>query len=310
MQVDVVTLPLGAELDCYILDAEIATGKTKTRPAVIICPGGGYLKTAAREREVVAVRFLGMGFHVFVLRYHTYVVEDDSASAPSVPGELPAVDPSSHYPIQLVDLMQAMAYVRAHAGSWHLDAKLIYALGFSAGGHIVGSLAERFDDAELLAWAGTKAGVATPRGVLLCYPMVNGNFVRDAIERERQGRPGSLPASFVARAVFGTDRPIAEDYDHINLAYHVRPDMPRMFVWQTAADGTLCASDTVAFVECAMRAGATCEFHLFQRGPHGMSLCDDTSASKPEDIDGAAMAWVDLAHTWLTLDMQDAKQGC
>ena len=33
-----------ARLDCYLLDPEVATGVYKTRPALLVAPGGAYLK--------------------------------------------------------------------------------------------------------------------------------------------------------------------------------------------------------------------------------------------------------------------------
>lgn len=39
------------------------------RPAVVICPGGGYGMTSDREAEPVALKFLEKGFQCFVLRY-------------------------------------------------------------------------------------------------------------------------------------------------------------------------------------------------------------------------------------------------
>lgn len=287
-----------AVLDCYVLDQEIATGKSLVRPAVVICPGGAYLKCAKRESEVVAARFLGMGFDAFVLRYHTYVTDPHS-----VPGGEPRVNELSHWPVQVIDLMRAMAYVRANANEWGIDSSLVYALGFSAGAHVVGSLAERFDDKPLLAQANADAEAVRPRAALLCYPMVDARLVHDALEAEREGRPGNIPASYLARGVFGKDAPTDEDYERLDLAAHVRPDMCPVFVWQTAEDDTLHAEDTLGFVASAMRAGVPCELHLFERGHHGMSLCDSTSAPDPSDVDDAAAAWVALARTWLQLDM-------
>ena len=60
-----------ANLTAYILD-EFSRVKMKRRPAVIICPGGAYLRTSDREAEPVAMKFASIGFNTFVLRYNTY----------------------------------------------------------------------------------------------------------------------------------------------------------------------------------------------------------------------------------------------
>ncbi len=46
--------------------------KGKARPAVLICPGGGYFSCCDREAEPVAFAFAAMGYHTFVLRYSVY----------------------------------------------------------------------------------------------------------------------------------------------------------------------------------------------------------------------------------------------
>ena len=68
-----------ATLECFVLDNQISTRATKTRPAMVICPGGAYLKLAHREAEPVAARFLGMGYDAFILRYPVYVTSAPSA---------------------------------------------------------------------------------------------------------------------------------------------------------------------------------------------------------------------------------------
>ena len=44
-----------ASLEGFLLDCEIALGQEKERPAVLVCPGGGYLYLAPREAEPVAL---------------------------------------------------------------------------------------------------------------------------------------------------------------------------------------------------------------------------------------------------------------
>ena len=58
-----------ATLEGYILDCELTLGQEKNRPAIVICPGGGYLYCSPREAEPVALRYAARGFHAFILRY-------------------------------------------------------------------------------------------------------------------------------------------------------------------------------------------------------------------------------------------------
>ena len=58
-----------ATLEGYILDCEISYGLNKKRPAIVVCPGGGYLYCSPREAEPIALRYAAAGFHAFILRY-------------------------------------------------------------------------------------------------------------------------------------------------------------------------------------------------------------------------------------------------
>ena len=59
-----------AQLTAYAPDNSPETGMSRLRPGIIICPGGGYGIVSEREAEPVALRFLGLGYAAFVLRYH------------------------------------------------------------------------------------------------------------------------------------------------------------------------------------------------------------------------------------------------
>ena len=58
-----------AELTGYVLDNSPEIDENRVRPAVIICPGGGYKMVSEREGEPIAVKLLGMGAQAFVLNY-------------------------------------------------------------------------------------------------------------------------------------------------------------------------------------------------------------------------------------------------
>ena len=68
-----ITLPghEDATLEGYILDCELTLGQESERPAIVICPGGGYLYCSPREAEPVALAYAARGIHAFVLRYST-----------------------------------------------------------------------------------------------------------------------------------------------------------------------------------------------------------------------------------------------
>lgn len=62
--------PRRTTLTTYILEEQnVILSMEKKRPAVIVCPGGGYSNTSPREAEPIALAYGAAGFHTFVLDY-------------------------------------------------------------------------------------------------------------------------------------------------------------------------------------------------------------------------------------------------
>ena len=110
----------------------------RVRPAMVVIPGGGYAMTSDREGEAIAIAYLTKGFNSFVLKY--------------------SVKPVA-YPYQLIEGCMAIAYVRENAEKLGIDKDLIAAIGFSAGGHLVISLAE-FSSTDFLKPLGIVSKVS------------------------------------------------------------------------------------------------------------------------------------------------------
>ena len=128
-----------ATLEGYILDCELTLGQSSSRPAIVVCPGGGYAYCSPREAEPVALRFAAQGFHAFVLRYST------------------GWDAADFAPLQEVSWV--IGYIRENAETWHVNPQQIVTCGFSAGGH--------------LALAAGLLGENKPNAMILGYPAVN-----------------------------------------------------------------------------------------------------------------------------------------
>ena len=71
MRYERITLPSsdGAQvaLDLYVPSVYEEIDPQMRRPAIVICPGGGYRYLSCREAEPVALRFLSEGFNCFVV---------------------------------------------------------------------------------------------------------------------------------------------------------------------------------------------------------------------------------------------------
>lgn len=122
-----------ATLEGYILDCELSLGQETSRPAVVICPGGGYVYLSPREAEPVALSYVNAGIHAFILRYS--VGWNAAGFAP------------------LEEISWAIGLLRENAEAWHINPDQIVTCGFSAGGHVAlsaGVMAENRPNAMIL----------------------------------------------------------------------------------------------------------------------------------------------------------------
>ena len=139
-----------ARLLGYILDAHDEMPNAKVRPAVLILPGGGYHRTSEREAEPIAMEFLAMGYHAFVLHYS---VKEDSL-----------------FPRPLDEAEACLRLIRENAEDWGVIPDKIAAIGFSAGGHLcaaLGTLATERANALLLVYPCTLPSISP----ILAHPI-------------------------------------------------------------------------------------------------------------------------------------------
>jgi dipeptidyl aminopeptidase/acylaminoacyl peptidase len=74
---------------------------------------------------------------------------------------------------------------------------------------------------------------------------------------------------------------------------------PPAFIWHTAADALVPALNSLRFAAALAEHGVPYELHIFQDGPHGLALADETTAVGGAMVDAAARIWFDLAVNWL-----------
>jgi acetyl esterase/lipase len=125
-------------LTAYLLDSSLEMPNTRIRPAVLICPGGGYRGCSDREAEPIALAFLAQGYQAFILRY--------------------SLNENAAFPKPLNDAEAALELIRSQAEKWGVDPTKIAACGFSAGGHLAAAL-------------GTM-GRLRPNALVLAYPCI------------------------------------------------------------------------------------------------------------------------------------------
>lgn len=125
----------------YLQNPEVTSSVQKKRPILVVCPGGGYVYSATREGEAVALHFLAKGYNVAVLRYRTYLGERLEATK-----GIPKVNPQASFTGYVRDLMETMRLINQHHDDWQVDKDNIFVMGFSAGGHLTAFLGTQWDN--------------------------------------------------------------------------------------------------------------------------------------------------------------------
>ncbi|XOQ14301.1 MAG: Alpha/beta hydrolase [Shouchella clausii] len=292
-----------ANLYTYVLDPDISHNVYKKRPAIVVCPGGGYMLSAIKEGEAVATRFLAKGYHTFVLRYSTYFKER------MVNNEVPPLNEKSYYPGPLVELMESIRIIKENAEEWYVDPDNIFVLGFSAGGHMAASLGVRWDEDSLLKkfQEGINPSLFKPKGILLCYPAVEvENSKENLLKHENLGT--KRQGEFFYPAIFGNANPTKRQIEYLNIKNYIREDMPPVFLWHTYDDEITSSKDSTEFIYELIENNVHCEFHLFAHGKHGLALSDETYANSENDINKEVSEWVHLADNWMKLQINSRER--
>jgi acetyl esterase/lipase len=279
-------------LTTYVLadSPELLNGKK--RPAVLICPGGAYLGCSDREAEPVALRFATMGYHAFVLRYSTYFKGEPS------PVPLPQnleINPNSVHPGPMRDIGKAFLTIHAHADAWLVDMDKIAICGFSAGAHNCAMYSVYWQDPILYEFFGEKPEIFKPAAAILGYGISDYHLMFGEIDD-----PFAQELSNAASLAFlGTISPDKELLDTVSPSLHVSGNTPPTFLWATAGDELVPAENTIRMASALARASVPFEIHIFESGPHGLSLADQSTAGSQFELDADAAKWISLAESWL-----------
>lgn len=241
-------------LTCWIHTPDKILYPTRKMPAILVLPGGGYSYTSSREGEPIAMEFYARGYSAFVLEY---------TCAPA------------KFPTALREAVLAMDYIRKHAAQWDIDPQKVAAIGFSAGGHLCGTLGTMYDCSEVSDLVtGTQA---RPDGIALCYPVAVswGN---------------THAASFVNLA--GDDQALR---DRLSLDKLVRTDMPPVFLWHTRTDFTVPVRNSLVLSVALDEAEVPFAMHIYGKGRHGLSLPDARThpANELPEASSDLKYWID-----------------
>ena len=242
----IVTLQNGTERIVRVttptLEIYTPTDNAASRPAVVVCPGGGYSRLCYDKEGVDVAKWLAEnGFVAAVLKYR-----------------LPSDAIMSRRPFgPLSDARQAIRYLRQNAAKYNIDNKKIGIMGFSAGGHLAGSAATLTIDT---------LGNARPDFAALIYPVIS--FDKQITHAgTRQCLIDGLPDEAELANLFSLDT-------------QVGMDMPPVFIACAFDDTAVPCYNSLRFADAMARNKQICELHVYPKGGHGFGLGTDRPAGE------------------------------
>lgn len=227
-----------------------------TTTAVVVCPGGGYAHLAITYEGYDVARWLNsLGIAAFVLKYR--------------------LGPRYHHPIEMEDGQRAMRFVRFHGGDYGVDPHRIGIWGFSAGGHLASTVGTHFDAGNASAADPIDRESSRPDFMILAYPVIS--FTTPYAHR------GSM------ENLLG-EHPDPELVRYLSSELQVTPQTPSTFLFQTDADTTVPAENSVLFYLALRKNHVPAEMHIFEPGSHGVGLAP---------TDATLDLWPALLANWL-----------
>jgi len=203
------------------------------RPAVIVCPGGGYIRRVDREAEPIARWLNRLGLHAFVLTYRVHPYR---------------------YPYPVLDGQRAVKVVRHQAATLGVIPDRIGILGFSAGGHLASTVLTHFDEYDSPVTDEVDAVSSRPDFGILCYAVIN----LDSAAAHR-GSAVNLLGEEADPALFS----------RFSNEKRVTARTPPCYLWHSAGDTAVPVANSLRFASALAENGVRFGLHIYPGGQHG-----------------------------------------
>jgi acetyl esterase/lipase len=227
------------------------TGKA-SGSAMIIFPGGAYSHLSPREGLPAAQWLASNGITAFILKSRLGM--------------------KYHHPAELDDGQRAVRYVRANAPAWGLDPKRVGIIGFSAGGHLAGSVATHFDAGDPQSTDPIERVSSRPDIHILGYAVTN------LADETLVHKP--------SRTWLVGNAPTPELLEFLSNDRQVTKDTPPAFIVHSTGDTTVPVANSDQYVAALEKNNIPFVYLRASIGKHGFGITDDWS--------GPAMAWLHI----------------
>jgi acetyl esterase/lipase len=207
--------------------------------AVVICPGGGYLRLAYQfEGEAVAKWFADKGISAFILKYR--LPNDELMTNKEI--------------VPLSDAQKSIKYLRDNADKYGIKKDKIGIIGFSAGGHLAASASTLFMKEVIPNNDKTNL---RPDFSILGYPVISMNE-----EITHIGSRNNLIG----------EKPSEEMIHHFSNELNVTSDTPPTFLFHATDDKTVAVENSIRYYRSCLLNGVPVAMHIFEKGGHGFAM--------------------------------------
>ena len=231
-------------------------------PAMIILPGGSFTHIPEHQAESFALTFTSYGYQSFYLRYS---FEQEHRPL---------------YPYPLLELCQAIMWIRKNADRFNIDPRRVVVAGFSIGGQVVSLLNDFYDS----PWFKRETDYSNPQlfkpnATILGYPVID------------------LEMGFPPRQT--TVKHWIDNGRELRAEYHVTDTNVPTFIWVTADDPFVSSLNAMQYGYELDKHHIPCEVHMFYHGPHGLALANRLTAWTKSTDDPHVARWIPMADEFI-----------
>lgn len=220
------------------LNAYIPKNKN-TDYAVVIFPGGAYLRRAEHEGAGYAQFLANNGITAFVCDYR--------------------VSPHE-FPLPLLDARRAVQLVRSMADEYGIDKRKVAVMGSSAGGHLAALVSTYFDEITYEKNDEIDTEDYIPNAQILCYPVIK-------LVSKKEG-------AHIASAKFLLGDKAMDMGEELTPEYIISEKTPPCFIWHTFDDREVSVVNSIDYVKQLRKHNVSSELHIFPHGEHGLGLAE------------------------------------
>lgn len=230
----------------YVQNPDIAvylpSKKDAIGQAVVICPGGGYVRLAYDYEGSDVAKFLNShGIAAVVLKYRLPISKSNIV----------------RYKSPLLDVQRAMRLTRYYATEWNIKKDEIGIMGFSAGGHLASTLGTHFDYGNKNSNDPVETMSCRPDFMILMYPVIT--FTQPFMHKgSRDALLGTSSDSTLVK--------------YFSNELQVRKDTPPTFIVHASDDKAVPVENSIVFYQALIDKGISTEMHIYPEGGHGFSL--------------------------------------